>query len=85
MADLQHFNYSKDGGDDHLEKWRHTSGLAFLDPECFPWSVYQISSKSGDKWPNKSISMIFETVAAAILENGGAFPVLRFLDSACFN
>jgi hypothetical protein len=49
-----------------------------------PFSLFfQVSSKSGEKWPNKSTSMILETVAVAILENGGTLPVLRFLYSAC--
>jgi hypothetical protein len=45
--------------------------------------VHQISSKSGDKWLNYGILMIFKMAAAAILGNGGTLPVQHFLDSAC--
>jgi hypothetical protein len=45
--------------------------------------MYQVSSKSSDKWPTYSISLILKMAAAAIFENGGTLPVSRFLSSAC--
>jgi hypothetical protein len=30
MAELEHFNDFKDGGGDHLGKWRHTSGFGII-------------------------------------------------------
>jgi hypothetical protein len=44
--------------------------------------VYQNSSKSGDKWPTYSSSLIFKMAAAATFQNDRIFPVLCILDSA---
>jgi hypothetical protein len=57
--------------------------LRFLDSACFSQYVYQISSKSVNKWPTHSSSLIFKMTSAAIFKNGGTLPVLHFLNSAC--
>jgi hypothetical protein len=59
--------------------------LRYMISAWSTWSVYKISSKLGDKWPNKRTSLIFEMSAAAILENAGTIPVFCFLDSTCFS
>jgi hypothetical protein len=58
--------------------------LRFLDPACLLQSVYQTSSKLGNKWPSYSISLIFKMTASAIFENGATLPVLLFSNSSCF-
>jgi hypothetical protein len=44
--------------------------------------VYQISSKSDDKWLSYARQGFFNMAAAAILENGVRPTVLSFMDSA---
>ena len=65
MAELDCFNDFRVTAAAILENGGTLPVWRFLDSACIPWSVYQISSKLGDKWPNKSISMIFKMDASA--------------------
>jgi hypothetical protein len=49
---------------------------SFSDSACFSWFAYQISSKSNDKRPIYSVSLILQMAAAAISENDHTLPVL---------
>jgi hypothetical protein len=68
----------------NLQNGATLSLLLFPEKACCIQCVYQISSKSVDKWPKGSISLIFKMATAANLGNGGTLPLRRFLNSACF-
>jgi hypothetical protein len=69
MADLQRFiDFQDDSSSDHFGKWLQTPAFAFFGLGMFS-SVYQMSSKSGDKWLVNSISVEFAAYSILVRQS----------------